>query len=388
MPLPDDMVKLNKEIGLGGGASSSGDDTSAEDRSEGGGIGSYVKGIGQGLLDLPEGAAQLAEKGIQQIAPNFRIVPQGLRDWAREYRRDVESTTAGQLGEFTGGIAPALIPFLGEAAAGARATSWLGRLAEAAGAGARGTRGAAARIATPEASAAASDLASGVKGTRIGRAVSRTFERNPAFGYAVKSGAGAAIGAPVSGDDNFATEKMNQIATGMALGGLAARATGAGRTVPRRFTVDSRGNVATTRLSEAAEERVRRRTTREDRRREAAQQRGEPWTGGRDSNVRIHPTVARFMGRAAAFAAAHHMPFHVPWVGRRTMEHFAANFAEKMAREGMSRQEIRYHLSRFFGTQTNPYLVGAATDQLYSPLSDTQALDQTNAEDDATPTIE
>ena len=63
-----------------------------------------LHGVYQGLLDLPETGAYYAEKIGGAANPNFRVAPQGLRDWARRYAKDVESTPEGRAGRLGGGL--------------------------------------------------------------------------------------------------------------------------------------------------------------------------------------------------------------------------------------------------------------------------------------------
>jgi hypothetical protein len=63
-----------------------------------------IKGIGQGLIDPIEGAVQLAEHiSHKKLAPDF------IRKMARDYRKNVQSTIAGEAGELGGNVAGAFI---------------------------------------------------------------------------------------------------------------------------------------------------------------------------------------------------------------------------------------------------------------------------------------
>jgi hypothetical protein len=76
----------------------------------------FFQGGVQGLLDPIEGLIQLVEK-----SGNWEIAPKGLRDWARNYRKQARSTMAGIGGEVAGNIAPSvLIP----GGAAGTAASW------------------------------------------------------------------------------------------------------------------------------------------------------------------------------------------------------------------------------------------------------------------------
>lgn len=91
-------------------------------------------GAAQGVLNIPEGAAQLAEH-IPYVGGAVRaVIPQGLRDWAKNYRQRAESTTAGEVGEFAGNVAPFLLqPEIGIASRAAtvgRIPGFLGRVFE------------------------------------------------------------------------------------------------------------------------------------------------------------------------------------------------------------------------------------------------------------------
>lgn len=87
----------------------------------------FAAGVGQGLLDLPEGAAQLAEHIPYVGGAVSAVIPSGLRDWARNYRQRAESTTAGEVGEFAGNVIPAFLqPELGIARA-AEAVPYIGK---------------------------------------------------------------------------------------------------------------------------------------------------------------------------------------------------------------------------------------------------------------------
>lgn len=87
----------------------------------------FAAGVGQGLLDLPEGGVQLAEH-IPYVGGAVRaVIPNSLRDWARNYRQRAESTTAGEVGEFAGNVLPAFLqPELGIARA-AEAAPYVGK---------------------------------------------------------------------------------------------------------------------------------------------------------------------------------------------------------------------------------------------------------------------
>jgi hypothetical protein len=63
-----------------------------------------LQGISQGLIDPVEGIVQLAEKST-----GWKIAPQNVRDWARNYRNQARSTMLGVGGEVVGNIAPALV---------------------------------------------------------------------------------------------------------------------------------------------------------------------------------------------------------------------------------------------------------------------------------------
>jgi hypothetical protein len=64
-----------------------------------------ANGIGQGLLDPIEGLAQMVEH-----ATGKKLAPEGLRKWARDYRKDVQSTWAGRGGELVGNVAGFALP--------------------------------------------------------------------------------------------------------------------------------------------------------------------------------------------------------------------------------------------------------------------------------------
>lgn len=119
----------------------------------------FGKGAIQGFaLDPIEGLIQLAEKSTGWKAPNMF----GLRDWARNYRNQVQSTTAGRVGEIGGNIAGMAIPggavargVTGATRAVGAASRALGaanvgrRIHQAAGVVGRGTAGALAGEAMP-----------------------------------------------------------------------------------------------------------------------------------------------------------------------------------------------------------------------------------------------
>jgi hypothetical protein len=75
-----------------------------------------LQGVAQGLIDPVEGIVQLAEKST-----GWDIAPQGVKDWARNYRKQARSTMLGIGGEVAGNIAPSLL--LPGGAAGT-AASW------------------------------------------------------------------------------------------------------------------------------------------------------------------------------------------------------------------------------------------------------------------------
>jgi hypothetical protein len=64
-----------------------------------------LQGVAQGLIDPVEGIVQLAEKST-----GWNLAPQGIKDWARDYRKQARSTMLGMGGEVVGNLAPSLIP--------------------------------------------------------------------------------------------------------------------------------------------------------------------------------------------------------------------------------------------------------------------------------------
>lgn len=62
-------------------------------------------GIAQGLLDPVEGIAQLSEH-----ITGKHLVPDSVRDWARNLRKRAQGTWAGRAGEITGNVAGLAIP--------------------------------------------------------------------------------------------------------------------------------------------------------------------------------------------------------------------------------------------------------------------------------------
>ena len=68
-----------------------------------------ARGVGQGLLDPVEGAAQFAEHVLKKFAPDAKVAPDALRKWARDYRKEARSSIAGVGGEVIGNLAPGLI---------------------------------------------------------------------------------------------------------------------------------------------------------------------------------------------------------------------------------------------------------------------------------------
>lgn len=63
-----------------------------------------LHGVMQGLIDPVEGIVQLAEK-----SSGWKLAPQGVKDWARQYREKARSTMLGIGGEVVGNIAPAVL---------------------------------------------------------------------------------------------------------------------------------------------------------------------------------------------------------------------------------------------------------------------------------------
>ena len=88
-----------------------------------------LRGIGQGLIDPVEGLAQLAEH-----LAGRRLTPEGLRNWAKDFRNKAQSTYMGIGGEVAGNVAGLAIPggMLGKAATVG------GRIAQGIGEGAAG----------------------------------------------------------------------------------------------------------------------------------------------------------------------------------------------------------------------------------------------------------
>jgi hypothetical protein len=147
-----------------------------------------LHGVMQGWLDPIEGLTQLAERST-----GWHLAPEGLRSWARDYRKRAQSTYAGQAGELAGNIFNPVMLVPG------------GALARGAGA-----------------------LASRVPGAA--RAASAALAR-PGLVRAAEGGIGGAAGAaaqPVSGGGDYWRAKGDQAAAGF-LGGatlpaLAAQA--------------------------------------------------------------------------------------------------------------------------------------------------------------------
>jgi hypothetical protein len=76
-----------------------------------------LQGVIQGTIDPVEGIVQLAEK-----SGNWHLAPQATRDWARNYRKQAQSTMLGMGGEVLGNVAPSLLwPAAGVASAASRA---------------------------------------------------------------------------------------------------------------------------------------------------------------------------------------------------------------------------------------------------------------------------
>lgn len=69
------------------------------------------EGVWQGLLNVPESLGQLAEKGIRQMKPDFKMP---LHDRAAAFRNRVESSPAGIGGEIAGSVLPSFLPVIGE----------------------------------------------------------------------------------------------------------------------------------------------------------------------------------------------------------------------------------------------------------------------------------
>src|SRR5882672_11194374 len=96
----------------------------------------FLRGVSQGVMDPIEGLVQLAEKST-----GWNIAPEGLRNWAREYRKQAQSTIAGQGGEVVGNIAGFMIPGM--------VAARMPALFSAAGLGGRAIMGAAGGLAQP-----------------------------------------------------------------------------------------------------------------------------------------------------------------------------------------------------------------------------------------------
>lgn len=187
--LPDDLAKYMKSIGAKPGAADSEDAPGTSEST----LMSGLKGVGQGVLGYVEAPAQLAEQGIRKVTGNEQFkLP--LHDWAAEYKRGVESTTSGQVGEAIGSTLPMFLP-----------AGWFGLAGRGAAMATRGLRGA---------QEIPSFLGAAGKGAE---AVGATERFLPTL---AKGAAGGALSQPVSGD-NFAHEKLQQMIAGAALGGMA-----------------------------------------------------------------------------------------------------------------------------------------------------------------------
>lgn len=128
-------------------------------------------GVGQGLLDPIEGMVQMAEH-----VANHKIAPDTVRNWAKDFRKNVQSTWAGRAGELGGNIAGLALPGAGLA----RTVSGMAR-------------------AIPKVSAAVGDIVgSGTSGALMGESI------------------------PVQGaqtEDEYWNTKRNQAAAGALAGG-------------------------------------------------------------------------------------------------------------------------------------------------------------------------
>lgn len=181
-------------------------------------------GAAQGLLNPVEGAAQLAEH-LPYVGGVVRsVIPQGLRDWAKNFQSRAESTTAGRVGEFAGNVAPFLFqPELGVARAASaapylgRTLGFLGRLAE------RGTLPASLEPVPEQPKPSGKMVAPDDFWTQklhqaeVGTAVGAPFE-------AVASGLGALTGRRVA--QQQATQQAAQSAAAQHAAAVAAHQTG------------------------------------------------------------------------------------------------------------------------------------------------------------------
>lgn len=158
--------------------------------------GSAQQGLVQSALGLAEAPAQWAEKGIQQFSPDFQIVSPDVRNWAREYKHEAESTPQGILGEAAGDIGMMYVPGL-DIIKGAQKAQQAYKAAKAAGPALKAIGGPAWKaVAAPTASTAQKALTAGTVAT---------------------------LQQPVSGRD-FNAEKMEQFFGGVTLHGLAQAA--------------------------------------------------------------------------------------------------------------------------------------------------------------------
>jgi hypothetical protein len=166
--------------------------------------GSFMQGMGQAALGVPEFIGQAAEAGIRQFKPDFKMP---LHDWASRYRREAESTPQGIAGEVAGTAGMMAIPFLGEAS-GAVEGSQLARLA-----------GLASRVGRATVSESAAPLRAAVPGIR---GAEEAYSASPVLRQGLKSGAVAAASQPV--DTKHAPEELAQrFGLGFTLGALAGR---------------------------------------------------------------------------------------------------------------------------------------------------------------------
>jgi hypothetical protein len=154
-----------------------------------------LRGVAQGWLDPVEGIVQLAEK-----TTGWKVAPEGLRDWAREFRNRAQSTFAGQAGELAGNVINPVYAI--PAAAVARGAALAGR------------------------------AASGVLGAgRAARTLGSAMAPGGLAARALGGAAGAAM-APVSGGGDYWHTKGNQALLGGLVGGtlpaLAEQAGGLG----------------------------------------------------------------------------------------------------------------------------------------------------------------
>lgn len=354
MPVDPEIQKLldkhkDRLTGGGGGGDGGGSWNPFSTEEATTGAGAVGKGIIQGGLGYLEAPAQAAEWGLRKVTGNENLKLPG-HDWASAYKRSVESSTGGQVGEAIGSALPMFLP-----------AGWIGAAGRGASLAARGLRGA---------EELPSFLGAAGKGAEAVAASDRLL---PSM---AKGAAGAALSQPVSGD-NFAQEKLQQMIAGSALGGMA------GKLMRGRYSSAEELAAREAGFTSRGAQKAAQRQGREDfhrRLEEAASSPYPPAWAKQRAKQKAEEPMSRKLWDIAAHLGPHALIHHLlPGVGMFARWHAARALGElaRQARLPNASPELRAAVDRIYrNIQYNPdvvpYVAGAQANRYYPEEEENQ----------------